>query len=40
MKAEPHGAAPADDGSDDAYLARIIETFGSEPVDVVDDIKK
>lgn len=40
MKAEPHGAAPSDDGSDDAYLARIIETFGSEPVDVVDDIKK
>ena len=40
MKAEPHGAAPADDGSDDAYLAKIIETFGSEPVDVVDDIKK
>ena len=40
MKAEPHGAAPADDGSDDAYLAKIIETFGSEPVDVVDEIRK
>ena len=31
---------PADDGSDDAYLAKIIETFGSEPVDVVDEIRK
>ena len=32
-------AAKADDGSDDAYLEKIIETFGREPVNVVDDIK-
>ncbi len=32
-------AAPADDGSDEAYLNTIYETFGKEPVDVVDDIR-
>ena len=32
-------AVPEDDGSDEAYLKTIYETFGKEPVNVVDDIK-
>ena len=34
-----HDEVPQDDESDDAYLATIYETFGREPVDVVDRIK-
>ena len=36
--AVPHWPARTDDGSDDAYLATIYETFGREPVDIVDSI--
>ena len=36
--AQKHDAVPADDGSDEAYLKTIYETFGREPVDVVDKI--
>ena len=38
MKAELHSAATENECNDDSYLARIIETFGDEPVDIVDDI--
>ena len=38
FQAAAHTAAPADDGSDEAYLNSIYETFGREPVDVVDRI--
>lgn len=34
-----HDEVPQEDESDDAYLATIYETFGREPVDVVDRIK-
>lgn len=37
--AEKHNAPPSGDGGDEAYLASIYETFGKEPVDIVDDIK-
>ena len=37
--ADRHSQAAAEDGSDDAYLASIYETFGHEPVDIVDEIK-
>ena len=37
--AENHSTAGTEDGSDEAYLASIYETFGREPVDVVDNIR-
>ena len=37
--AERHQDAAAADGNDDAYLAAIYETFGHEPVDIVDEMK-
>lgn len=37
--AERHQNAAAADGNDDAYLAAIYETFGHEPVDIVDEMK-
>ena len=39
FSADRHNQTPAEDGSDDAYLASIYETFGHEPVDIVDEIK-
>ena len=36
--AQKHDAAAADDGSDETYLKSIYETFGREPVDIVDHI--
>ena len=36
--ADRHDPEKNDDGSDDTYLATIYETFGREPVDVVDKI--
>ena len=39
FSADRHNQVPAEDGSDDAYLASIYETFGHEPVDIVDEIK-
>ena len=39
--AEEQGAGPeTGDSSDDAYLETIYETFGREPVDVVDEIRQ
>lgn len=37
--ADPHDKVRNEDGSDDAYLAAIYETFGKEPVDIVEEIK-
>ena len=37
--AERHQNTTAADGNDDAYLAAIYETFGHEPVDIVDEMK-
>ena len=37
--ADPHDTIRNDDGNDDTYLAAIYETFGKEPVDIVDEIK-
>ena len=37
--ADRHNQAVTEDGSDDAYLASIYETFGHEPVDIVEEIK-
>ena len=34
-----HDSVTKDDGSDEAYLASIYETFGKEPVNIVDEIK-
>ena len=36
--AQKHDAAVTDDGSDETYLNSIYETFGREPVDIVDKI--
>jgi len=37
--AERHQNTAAADGNDDAYLAAIYETFGHEPVDIVEEMK-
>ncbi len=36
FSAQKHDAAATDDGSDETYLKSIYETFGREPVDIVD----
>ena len=36
--AQKHDSAAADDGSDETYLNSIYETFGREPVDIVEKI--
>ena len=38
FSADPHGTVVNDDGSDEAYLETIYETFGREPVDIIDDM--
>ncbi|MBR2661199.1 MAG: DNA polymerase III subunit gamma/tau [Clostridia bacterium] len=38
FSADRHDSAAADDGSDETYLRSIYETFGREPVDIVDKI--
>lgn len=37
FKAEVHDSARNDDAGDDAYLETIYETFGREPVDIIED---
>ena len=38
FSADRHDSAAADDGSDETYLRSIYETFGREPVDIVDKL--
>lgn len=37
--ADQHGTVKFDDGNDAAYLESIYETFGKEPVDIVEEMK-